>query len=135
MPVRDFAERLRVANTRLLVSGLLFIEAPQCWRRLYRRGLLVPSQRGIDLISDRLNAFAEANRALQTFLAAFNISQIRATVRIIATASRLVATFELSSHDAVVLAIAEDTKISDIAATDRDFRKADNIELWDGLFP
>ena len=89
-----------------MFSGLLFIEAPQCWKRLYRKGVLVPSQRSMDPVTDRLNAFAQADQSLQTFLAAFNTSQIRVSPRIIGTASRLVATYELQSHDAVVAAVA-----------------------------
>ena len=131
----DFAERLRATNARLVFSGLLFIEAPQCWRRLYRKGVLIPSQRSTDPVTDRLNAFAQADQSLQTFLAAFNSSQIRVSPRIIGTASRLVATYELQSHDAVVAAVAQEIKIRDIAATDQGFRRIDDIELWDGLFP
>lgn len=114
---------------------MLFIEAPQCWKRLYRKGVLVPSQRSTDPITDRLNAFAQADQSLQMFLAAFNTSQIRVSPRIIGTASRLVATYELQSHDAVVAAVAQEIKIRDIAATDQGFRRIDDIELWDGLFP
>jgi hypothetical protein len=53
--------------------------------------------------------------------------------RIIRTASRLVTTFDLQSHDSVVPAISQEIKIPDIAATVRGSRKIDNIELWDGL--
>ena len=58
----------------------------------------------MDPVTDRLNAFAQADQSLQTFLAAFNTSQIRVSPGIIGTASRLVATYELQSHDAVVAA-------------------------------
>jgi hypothetical protein len=56
-PARAFANRLIQVNCLLLYSLLLFLEAPQCWRRLYRRGILVPSQRSIDPVTDRVNAF------------------------------------------------------------------------------
>jgi predicted nucleic acid-binding protein len=131
----DFADRLRRANVRLLYSGLLFIEAPQCWRRLYNKGVLIPSQKSTDPITNRLTAYVEADQDLKKFLAGFNTMMIRMTPQIIQAALRLTAIFNLKSHDALVAAIAQDTRISDIAATDKDFRKIDNIELWDGLFP
>jgi predicted nucleic acid-binding protein len=131
----DFAERLRTANTRRVFSGLLFMEAPQCWKRLGRKGVLVPSQRSTDPVTDRLNAFAQADQSLQTFLAAFNTSQMRVSPRIIGTASSLVATYKLQSHDAVVAAVAQEVGIRDIAATDHGFRRIEDIELWDGRLP
>jgi hypothetical protein len=39
-----FADRLRTEQVTLLYSTLLFIEAPQAWRRLYRPGVLPTSQ-------------------------------------------------------------------------------------------
>jgi hypothetical protein len=76
---RAFANRLIQANWLLLYSLLLFLEAPQCWRRLYRRGILVPSQRSIDPVMDRVNAFTEANTKLEQFLASFNCNRINVT--------------------------------------------------------
>jgi hypothetical protein len=50
------------------------------------KGVLVPSQRKTDTVRDRLNAFAQADQSLQTLLAAFNISQIRVSPRMIGIA-------------------------------------------------
>ena len=35
-----FAQRLIEERTEVVVSPLLYLEAPQCWRRLHRRGAL-----------------------------------------------------------------------------------------------
>lgn len=37
------------------------------------------------------------------------------------------------SHDSLVVAVAFDLGVPDVAATDRDFRSVDGLELWDGL--
>jgi len=132
-PARDFAERLRKANVPLVYSSLLFIEAPQCWRRLYARGVLRSTQKGIDPISDRINAFGEADVALNNFLAAFDRREIKITKRLMNAASELVARFHLSAHDAIVIAVSIDTGITDIVAIDNGFKRVDGIELWDGL--
>ena len=132
IPAHKFAERLRLANVTLIYSSLIFLEAPQCWRHLYKTGALVPSQRGADLASDRANAFTEANTALQTFLSAFNRREVRVTKTLMQRATAHVAEFNLGSHDAIAIAISR-AGIPDVAALDRDFRKVYGIELWDGL--
>jgi predicted nucleic acid-binding protein len=132
IPARSFAERLRVANATLIYSSLIFLEAPQCWKRLYNTGALVPSQRSADLASDRVRAFTEANNALQTFLSAFNRKEVRITKDLMKSATAYVAEFNLGSHDAIAVAISR-TGIPDVAAVDRGFKSVDGIELWDGL--
>jgi predicted nucleic acid-binding protein len=132
IPARDFAERLRIANATLIYSSLIFLEAPQCWKRLYNTGALVPSKRGLDLASDRANAFIEANAALQTFLSAFNRKEVRVTKQLMKSATTHVAEFNLGSHDAVAIAISR-TGVPDVAALDRGFKNVDGIELWDGM--
>jgi predicted nucleic acid-binding protein len=132
IPARGFAERLRVGNATLIYSSLIFLEAPQCWKRLYNTGVLVPSQRGADLAGDRSSAFSEANAALQTFLSAFNRKEVRVTKSLMKSAAAHVAEFNLGSHDAIAIAISR-TGVQDIAALDRGFKNVDGIELWDGL--
>lgn len=132
VPARGFAERLRGADVTLIYSSLIFLEAPQCWKRLYNTGALIPSQRGPNLASDRVNAFNEANTALQIFLSAFNRKEVRVTKNLMKSATALVAEFNLGSHDAIAIAISR-AGVPDIAALDRGFKNVDGIELWDGL--
>jgi len=129
---RDFAQRLRLANAILIYSSLIFLEAPQCWKRLYNKGALVPSKRGSDLASDKASAFIEANTALQTFLSAFNRKEVRVTKQLMKSATLHVAEFNLGSHDAIAIAISR-AGVPDIAALDRGFKNVDGIELWDGM--
>jgi predicted nucleic acid-binding protein len=131
-PARDFAERLRRENVTLVYSSLVYLEAPQCWKRLHALGALVPTRRGADPVSDRTNAFAEADSALHTFLAAFNRREVPVTKNLIKSASIYVAEYNLGSHDAISIAISR-SGVPDVAAIDRDFKRVDGIELWDGL--
>jgi predicted nucleic acid-binding protein len=134
VPARDFAEVLRTNNSTLLYSSLIFLEAPQCWRRLFNSGALVPIQRGMDPLTDRINAFAEADAKLIGFLARFRKYEVRITKALMRAANHLVAHYGfLSSHDALAVAVSRDVGIADIAALDRDFKNVDGIELWDGL--
>lgn len=133
LPARRFAERLRQANTSLVYSSLIFLEAPQCWRRLYKRGLLFPARGGIDITPNRLNAFAESDSALENFLAAFNQRQINISRALMRQASAMAARYDLQSHDALVVALARDIGVANLAAIDRGFRVVDGLELWDGL--
>lgn len=55
----DFLNRLRNHNSVIMYSSLVFIEAPQCWRRMYARGFLGHEPSGIDMIEDRIRALKE----------------------------------------------------------------------------
>ena len=134
IPAREFANRLRTANSFLVHSSLIFLEAPQCWRRLFISGALVPTQRGRGVITDRRNAFDEANAALAAFLSHFRRYEVRLSKPRMRSASDLVASYGfLSSHDALAVAISQEVGIADIAALDGDFKNVDGIELWDGI--
>ena len=85
-------------------------------------------------MSDRQNAFVEADLQLSTFLAAFNTRRVRISERLMKLGSTMAATYNLSSHDALAVAISWDAGIPDIAALDHDFEAVDGIELWDNLF-
>ena len=133
IPARDFSERIRLANSLVIYSALLFLEAPQCWRRLYKRGVLIPAQRGLDQTTDRMSAYNEADKKLEQFLAAFNCNQVSITRSLIQKALSFVASYDLTSHDALVVALLRDLGVSHLAAIDSDFRTVDPLHLWDGL--
>jgi predicted nucleic acid-binding protein len=82
---------------------------------------------------DRIEAFGVADKLLADFLSAFGCQEIAITKPLMSAASRLVAHHDLSAHDALVLAVAQELSIPHIASFDRDFRRIDDIDLWDGL--
>ena len=131
----SFAGRLRDSNCIVVYSSLIFIEAPQCWRRMYARGSLVSDHIEGDPISDRINAFRKADGALNDLLTSFLRRRVGINRPLMRVASRLVATFNLKAHDALVVAVAHALGVPHIASFDRDFRRVDGIELWDGSLP
>jgi predicted nucleic acid-binding protein len=134
-PARQFAEVLQQNGTILIYSSLIFLEAPQCWRRLFNAKRL-PVQPGPDILTERKRAFDRANGALTRFLGRFGRYEVGITKPLIKIANSLVAQHGfLSSHDALCVAIAQDFRIPDIAALDRDFQKVPDIDLWDGHLP
>ena len=122
-----------IRGALLIVSSLLYIEAPQCWRRLYKRRVISPNEVGGNVAADRVAAFRKADAALDTFLSGFECREATITKGLMQAASDMVARFDLNAHDALVAALARDLAISHIASLDRDFRRIDGIELWDGL--
>jgi predicted nucleic acid-binding protein len=134
LPARRFAERLRAAKAILVHSSLIFLEAPQCWRKLYGRNLLPHSkQSSLTEIDNRIAAFKEAEEALRGFLASFDRYEVPISKNIMKAASGLVAQFNLGSHDAAIVAVARSIHVPDLVALDKGFRRVDNIALWDGL--
>jgi predicted nucleic acid-binding protein len=81
---------------------------------------------------DRITAFRTADDQLEELLASFRRRRIAISRRLMSAASRLVAIFNLKAHGALVLAVAQELGILDIASFDRGFRHVDGIELWDG---
>jgi predicted nucleic acid-binding protein len=100
---------------------------------LYKRGFLASTQRDLDPIAERISAFREIDLALDTFLAAFNRRRFHITRGLMQKASVMTATYDLQSHDALVVALMRDLGVNSIAAIDRGFRTIDGLELWDGL--
>ncbi len=74
-----------------------------------------------------------ADKLLADFLSAFACQEIAITKPLMLAASRLVANYDLSAHDALVVAVARELSVPHIASFDRDFRRLDGMELWDGL--
>jgi predicted nucleic acid-binding protein len=95
--------------------------------------VLIPDQPSGNPVTDRVSAFRKADAALDVFLNGFECREAVITRDLMAAASEIVAQFNLNAHDAVVAALARDLRISHIASLDRDFRRIDGIDLWDGL--
>ena len=100
---------------------------------MYARGALLPDHIERDLATDRISAFRKADDALNDLLTSFLRRRLAINRPLMRVASSLVATFNLKAHDALVVAVAYALGVPHIASFDRDFRRVDGIELWDGL--
>lgn len=128
---RAFATKMHAAGSVLLVSPLIYVEAPMAWRRLYNRGVLGSSQLNLDVTADRVAAFREASRRLRRFIEQFEHYEIPFTRRLVDRATRLAAHHNLKAHDAFIAAIATDRSPNvDLVGIDRDFRRVDGLTLW-----
>lgn len=132
-PARSFCRRLQTENTPVIYSSLMFLEAPQCWKRFYRRGALVPKQPSFDPVLNRENAFREADLELERFLSNFNRQRINITRDLMRLGSKIAARYGMDSHDALVVALLEEFGLSDLGVIDDHFLKIDHLELWDGM--
>jgi len=126
-----FARALREAGTVLVLSPLVYLEASQCWRRLFRLGLLQPTEATGDPREDRKTAFQEANRHLNTFLGLFETYTVEFSQELAEVASIHVAEYNLRSHDALFVALSTVTRVSHLVAFDSDFRRVDGLTLWE----
>jgi predicted nucleic acid-binding protein len=134
-PCLRFAERLLGADVIVVYSALLRLEFWHGWARAVRlRGVpqemlqqprLVP-----DPGLDRSRAYSTGDRFLKDFLRLFRRYEVRIGVRLLDRALSLMERYNLTSHDACVLAIAFYTDVLDVGSLDRKFRRVDGIQLW-----
>jgi hypothetical protein len=132
VPTRAFCDRLQAENTQVIYSSLMFLEAPQCWKKLYKKGALAPKQSCLDPTLDRQQAFSEADAALEGFLSAFNCQRVNITRSLMRSGSAMAALYGLNSHDALVMALLQEFHLTHLAVIDDDFWDIDYLELWDG---
>jgi hypothetical protein len=95
----QFVRRLQREGTALVYSSLLFLEAPQCWRRFFRRGEL--KHNDPEIPDDRLEAFKRANTLLEEFLDAFDCQEVTITKSLMNAAARIVAIYDVRAHEAL----------------------------------
>lgn len=129
---RAFAQALRRAETMLVWSPLIWLEATQYWRKLYRRGALPVSdaETAADEAQNRARAFERAHSILRSFLRSFDTYEVQLGEDVLNLANLHAATYNLGSHDALVVAITSTTGVYDLAALDRDFRRVEHVRLW-----
>ena len=84
-------------------------------------------------VLERETAFNEANAQLEIFLASFNRHRVNISLRLMQQGSVMAARYELSSHDALIVALLQDYGLNHLGVIDNDFCKVDHLELWDGL--
>lgn len=135
-----FAERLRTADCIVVYSNLLRMEFWHGWARAVRlRGvpakLLQEPMLMPDEASERTRGFAVGDKYLKDFLALFRRYEIRIGARLLDRALDIMSNYNLTSHDACVVAIAGYTDTPDIVSLDSKFRRVDGIQLWNDLIP
>lgn len=133
-----FANELLVRNVILIYSPLLFLETPQAWRRLWKRGLLpppIPGSLWVDDPSIRKQMFENADRVLNNFLELFEVYEVRLTKRLLIRTRDTTAQYDLGSHDSLVVATALNIGVSDIVAIDEHFLSVENVDVWNKDIP
>ena len=119
---RAFLGSLFRAGTEIVVSPLLFVEAPASWRRLYNRGALEGATRQA--------AYEQASQALRELLGELLTTEVTLTRELIESATSLAGRYNLNAHDAVHVAVAREVQVADIITLDRDFVRVDELVVW-----
>ena len=125
-----FAQRLREHGTILVYSDLVFLEAPQCWRRLRRRdALTVEDGSGTEEVR-WARTFETLSEQVALFLAQFDIWKVALSPDVLALVNIHTSGYDLKSHDAVTVALTTTTGIRDVVSLDNDFQTVEHIRLW-----
>lgn len=127
-----FAQRLRAGGVRLVVSPLLFLEAPQCWRRLLQKNALPLASAGRYERDGIVRAFQDASALLREFLGEFDRWEIALSEDVLGLANVHAARYDLKSHDALVAAIASTTGVYEVVTMDADFEEVTPLTVWRG---
>lgn len=137
---RLFAARLFDAGVAVVYSNLLRVDFWQGWRSAVNaRGLPPEVASQPPLIDDpavqRQRWYQHGDDYLRTFLSLFDRYEVRIGTRLLDRALRLMAQYNLRSHDACVAAIALHTEVLDVVSLDADFLPVDGLRLWNNGIP
>lgn len=127
---REFAKRSPDGGVLVVYSSLVYVEAPQYWRRLLARGALPVPQPSLDPSVDRRSAYRAATELLREFLGKFSSQEVTLTPHLVDVATGLAGFYNLRAIDAFTVALAEITSIPDLVTLDRDFRRVDGLVVW-----
>jgi len=136
----DFAYRLRDNNVIVVYSNLLRVDFWQGWRRAVNaRGLPpeVASQPMLvtDPAAERERWYRHGDDYLKSLLSLFDRYEVRIGTRLLDRALRLMARYNLKSHDACVAAVAIHTEVADVVSLDRDFLRIESLHMWNNGIP
>lgn len=127
---QKFAQALRDSGTTLVWSPLVFLEAPQCWRKLYRKGALPAEPTSANDTIVQADAFADATAQLRRFLGGYETYEVLLTDDVLDLAARQAGQYNLKSHDSVSVAITSTAGVYDVVALDGKFRRVEHVTLW-----
>lgn len=138
--VLGFLDRLaRHGNTSLSISSLLWMEFVNVvTRETFRRELPVELHRRFRLArwheaGVRQTYLRFMERSLTVLLDQFAWDEVSVTPAVRALALRAVTHYNLRPYDAVHLACATISGVTDIASFDKAFRRVDGLNLWNDL--
>jgi len=136
----EFAYRLFDNDVAVLYSNLLRVDFWQGWRRAVNaRGLPpeVASQPMLmtDPAAERERWYRHGDEYLKTLLSLYDRYEVRIGPRLLDRALRLMARYNLKSHDACVAAAAFHTEVADVVSLDKDFLRAEGLHVWNNGIP
>jgi predicted nucleic acid-binding protein len=139
-PCVSFSARLLQASINIVHSPLLRLEFLHAWQKAVNRGAVpmnLVAQRTLwdDPSRQRERSYDLGDSLLADFLGLFDRYEVRLTNRLQDQARRLMARHNLKPMDACLLASALYTNVKDIVSLDNDFRRVDDIDLWNDFTP
>ncbi|HEU4758934.1 MAG TPA: PIN domain-containing protein [Dehalococcoidia bacterium] len=135
-----FAGRLFDASVPIVYSNLLRVDFWHGWRRAVNaKGVPLEIASAPMLMDDaaaqRERWFQRGDEYLKTFLALFDRYEVRVGTRLLDRALRLMARYNLRSHDACVAAMAFHAEVLDVVSLDADFLRVDDLHVWNNGVP
>lgn len=137
---RAFMQRLEVrGRTALYVSSLCWIElANVIMKERLRASLSEEARRRFRLRQWQDEGVRQAYlqsmiEAFETMLAQFAWNEVTLAPTVRQRATRYIARYRLSAHDAVHVASADYAGVTDFVALDEAYRRVDGITLWNDL--
>ncbi|MEX0786140.1 MAG: type II toxin-antitoxin system VapC family toxin [Dehalococcoidia bacterium] len=137
----QFAARLLEGSASIIYTQLLRLEFMSAWQSaIRRRGIpdaMRPRQGRLfgSIEGDRDDLYKLGDDFLADFLSRFNRYEVRLSATLQNNARRLMASYNLRPMDACLVAGAFQTGVQHVASLDRDFRRVDDIDLWNGHVP
>jgi len=140
LPCTEFTRLLVRERVRVTYSPLLRLEFLHAWQKAMRRKSLPDSltlqQRLWDDAADERRALYEiAERLLDDFLDLFAHYQVRFTKALQRETREQMALHNLKPMDACLVASAYRAGTNHIVSLDSDFRRVDDLHLWNDLIP
>ncbi len=135
-----FAGRLFRGSVPIVYSQLLRLEFLSGWRSAMNRrgfppGLVRQGRLIADPQSQREALYRLGDEFLLDFLRLFDRYEVRLSARLQDRALGFMGRFNLKPMDACLVACAFQSDVPHIASLDRDFRRVDDVHLWNDHIP
>jgi predicted nucleic acid-binding protein len=136
----EFAYRLIDASVIVVYSNLLRVDFWHGWRSAVNAKGLPPEVASrpmlvTDPAAERERWYRHGDDYLKSLFSLFDRYEVRIGTRLLDRALRLMARYNLKSHDACVAAVAFHTEVTDVVSLDRDFLRIDSLHIWNNGIP